>query len=56
MPQFNICSRCGLSLPNNFLTPVIMRNQQGQQKKGYLCDNCKTIIDTQQKGQNETTH
>jgi hypothetical protein len=50
----NACSKCGLSLPNNYLTPVMMRNQQGQTKKGYLCSSCKAQIDaqqTQQKGQ-----
>ena len=47
----NQCSRCNLSLPNNYLTPVVMRNQNGQTKKGYLCISCKTQIDAQQKGQ-----
>jgi hypothetical protein len=51
--KMNSCSKCKLSLPNNYLTPVILRNNQGQQKCGYLCENCKTIIKTQQKGQNE---
>jgi hypothetical protein len=44
----NACSKCGLSLPNNYLTPVVMRNQQGQTKKGYLCISCKILIDAQQ--------
>ena len=52
----NSCSKCGLSLPNSYLTPVILRNNQGQQKKGYLCENCKSLIDIQQKGKNEPTH
>jgi hypothetical protein len=46
----NACSKCGLSLPNNYLTPVVMRNQSGQTKKGFLCISCKTLIDSQQKG------
>ena len=47
----NACSKCGLSLPNNYLTPVVMRNQSGQNKKGYLCASCKTLIDIQQNKQ-----
>jgi hypothetical protein len=45
----NACSKCGLSLPNNYLTPVVMRNQSGQTKKGYLCASCKALIDSQRK-------
>ena len=47
----NACSKCRLSLPNCYLTPVVMRNQQGQTKKGYLCERCKSLVDAQQKGQ-----
>jgi hypothetical protein len=47
----NSCSKCGLSLPNNYLTPVIFKNKQGQQKKGYLCITCRAEIDNKQKGQ-----
>ena len=46
----NQCSRCKLSLPNNYLTPCVMQNQTGQRKKGFLCENCKKVIDAQQKG------
>lgn len=47
----NACSKCNLSLPNAYLTPVVMRNQAGQTKKGFLCISCKKLIDTQPKGQ-----
>jgi len=49
----NACDKCKLCLPNNYLTPVIMRNQRGQTKKGYLCINCKSIIDVEQKGKED---
>ena len=45
----NSCDKCKLSLPQNYLTPVVMRNQAGQTKKGYLCISCKGLIDAQQK-------
>lgn len=49
----HVCAKCGMSLPNNYLTPVIMRNQMGQQKQGFLCMVCKDIIDKQQRRNNE---
>ena len=52
MNTMNACSKCNLFLPNSYLTPVILRNNQGQQKKGYLCITCKSLIDAEQKGKN----
>ena len=50
--QFNVCEFCKLSLPNNYLIPIILQNQQGQKKKGYICNNCKEKHDAQMKGKN----
>lgn len=49
----NSCEKCKLCLPQNYLTPVIMRNKTGQTKKCYLCINCKAIIDAEQKGKED---
>jgi hypothetical protein len=46
----NQCAKCGLFLPSSCLIPVILKNNKGQQKQGYLCNNCRTQIDIQQKG------
>jgi len=45
--MYNSCSKCSLSLPINYLTPIMMRNKQGQQKKGYLCNSCKSSIEAE---------
>ena len=45
--QFSQCAKCGLSLPNSYLIPVLV-NHNGKQVKVFLCERChKKVIEEQ---------
>ena len=37
------CAKCGLTLPKNFLVPIVVV-MQGQKRKVVICRNCETRI------------
>jgi len=46
--QFSQCAKCGLSLPNSYLIPVLV-NHNGKQVKVFLCERCKAQVEIKEK-------
>jgi len=50
--QFSQCAKCGLSLPNSYLIPVLV-NHNGKRVKVFLCERCKLKIEKETQKETE---
>jgi len=48
--MFGQCAKCGLTVPNTLLIPVIAKTNQGT-KQVFVCMTCEKIIKEQQNQQ-----